>query len=179
MPRPRAPCAERTGNLPWSCITGRLSTVDPRYAAIDLGNSPSCVKRFGGASGEAPVVRRSSPHSRQWRQTGESLSDNCPASSTIPRAVRRDLGCSQFFGGGAVGSATRACGTVPIDYRPTKSEHYTEMYVSAPSSLSCSTARILMRRYLRDERPCSDSSCNRSYPDGCRPVMQPRLASGR
>lgn len=67
-------------------------------------------------------------------------------------------------------SGTRPCGSIPIDYRPTPSEHYTKMYISAPRQLSCTKARQLMRRYRDGDGKgaisCGGSSVVCRYPDG-------------
>jgi hypothetical protein len=79
------------------------------------------------------------------------------------------LAALAFVGGGSADarqSSRRACGSIRIDYRPTPSEHYKRMYVSAPRRIRCSHARQVMRRYWHDPGPCSGSSCFRWYRDG-------------
>jgi hypothetical protein len=58
------------------CISGRLSTVSERWASVTLTNTPSCVARYGGASGEEVLLRRPSSSSSHWRRAG-SIGDNC------------------------------------------------------------------------------------------------------
>jgi hypothetical protein len=86
-------------------------------------------------------------------------------------------------------SAARSCGSVHIDYRPTPQEHYTRMYLTAPPTVACSTARRVMRRYLHaDTRACQGSSCYLSFRDGWTcdagtpggwPVIQECVRNGR
>jgi hypothetical protein len=51
------------------CIAGRLSTVDRRWAVAYLTNSPSCVRQFGGASGEGVLLRRPTMPSVDWTRS--------------------------------------------------------------------------------------------------------------
>ena len=59
-----------------------------------------------------------------------------------------------------------ACGWLTIDYRPTQAEHYAREYLTARSRVTCAKARQLISSYNTDKRPCSGSSCFRSYPGG-------------
>lgn len=79
-----------------SCITGRLSTVDRRWAFAYLTNSRHCVKQYGSAVGEGPLLRRSSSTSTDWKQVA-SISDNCSSrAGGAPNRVLRDLGCTIY-----------------------------------------------------------------------------------
>jgi len=80
-------------------------------------------------------------------------------------AVVVSMSIAYADGAMAQGSGKRACGTLAINYRPTPSEHYTKMYISASASISCRAARSVMRRYRDDNGPCTGSSCYRSYPN--------------
>ena len=91
---PKGPNGRR---LSWRCIEGVVSTIDPRYGATHLTNSPRCVARVGGASGASALYRRPSPTSRKWRALGIDISNNCLHESAIPDAVLRDLGCENLY----------------------------------------------------------------------------------
>jgi len=79
-----------------SCVMGYLSQVDPRYAAMYLSNTRSCVRRFGGASGEGLLVKRPSRRSARWRQVGH-VADNCiHGTGGAPDRVLRDLHCTVY-----------------------------------------------------------------------------------
>ena len=80
-----------------ACFTGRLSTVNPRWAAASLADTHSCVLRYGGASGEAALLRRKSPTARRWMRVG-AIGDNCSAhEGGAPRRVLLDLGCGVVY----------------------------------------------------------------------------------
>lgn len=98
-----------------ACISGRLSTANRRYASSTLTNTPSCVRRFGGATGEGALLRRKSTRSRRWRRVG-SISDNCSrGEGGAPDRVLRDLGCGIIRG--AASGTSAALG--PADLRLT------------------------------------------------------------
>lgn len=79
-----------------SCIAGRLSTVNRRWAAFHLSNTASCVRRYGGASGESSLVKRRTPTTRRWVRKG-SIGDNCKrGTGGASAAVLRDLGCTLY-----------------------------------------------------------------------------------
>ncbi|MBS1862864.1 MAG: hypothetical protein JSS68_14265 [Actinobacteria bacterium] len=79
-----------------ACIGGRLSTVDPRWAAAFLTNTRTCVRRYGGASGEAELFKRSSDNSVDWRMVGH-IGDSCiHHEAGASDRVLRDLGCGLF-----------------------------------------------------------------------------------
>jgi hypothetical protein len=79
-----------------ACIEGRLSTVDPRWAMAFLTNTKSCVRRYGGASGESTLLKRSSERATDWRAVG-NVSETCsPHEAGATDAVLRDLGCAFF-----------------------------------------------------------------------------------
>lgn len=81
-----------------ACIAGRLSTVNRRFAATYLSNTASCVRRYGGASGESRLLRRGSTSSHDWTGVG-AIGDNCSRrTGGASDAVLRDLGCSVFVG---------------------------------------------------------------------------------
>jgi hypothetical protein len=81
-----------------ACIGGRLSTIDPRWAAASLTNTHSCVRRYGGASGESVLFKRSSADSVNWRIVG-NVSETCTNHEAgAPDKVLRDLGCAFFEG---------------------------------------------------------------------------------
>lgn len=80
-----------------ACIDGRLSTVDPRWAMDFLTNTRSCVRRYGGASGESELLKRSSDGSTDWRMVGH-ISEHCSHHEAgAPDRVLRDLGCVFFL----------------------------------------------------------------------------------
>jgi hypothetical protein len=118
------------GHLDWQCFTGRLSTVNPRYAAILLTNSKSCVTRFGGATGEAPVIMRARVHSHSWHSTGVAISDNCSRSESVPAAVLRDLGCDAFVADAAY---VHTC-------RPSNSSAFGDIFVTSVRNMTCIAA---------------------------------------
>ncbi len=118
------------GHLIWRCFTGRLSTVNPRYAAILLTNSKSCVARFGGATGEAPVIMRAGDLSHSWHSTGVAISDNCTRSVSIPTAVLRDLGCEAFVADAAY---VHAC-------RPPNSSAFGDIFITSVRNMTCAAA---------------------------------------
>lgn len=90
----RAPNGKRL--LKPACIGGRLSTVDRRWASVYLTNTPACVRRYGGASGEARLLKRKRPAAHRWRLAG-SIGDNCRhGEGGAPDAVLEDLGCGPF-----------------------------------------------------------------------------------
>lgn len=75
------------------CIAGHLSTVDRRWAAYYYSNTRSCVRRYGGASGEATLIKRPGPSSRNWSRKA-NIGDNCRHhAGGAPDSVLRDLGC--------------------------------------------------------------------------------------
>lgn len=79
------------------CIDGRISTVDRRWASVYLTNTPSCVSRYGGASGESTLLKRRHRHPRRWTSVG-SVSDNCSrGEGGASDAILRDLGCQRIF----------------------------------------------------------------------------------
>jgi len=79
-----------------ACVMGYLSQVDQRYAAMYLSNTKSCVRRFGGASGEGLLVKRQSRRSVRWRQVGH-VSDNCiHGTGGASDRVLRDLHCTIY-----------------------------------------------------------------------------------
>lgn len=81
-----------------TCVAGRLSTLNRHWAAIHLTNTRSCVQRYGGASGESVLLKRSSLNSRQWRRVG-TIGDNCQSrEGGASNRVLRDLGCGVFYG---------------------------------------------------------------------------------
>lgn len=81
-----------------NCITGRLSTVDPRWAVVILTDSPGCVSRFGGATGQGTLVHRPTRTSPRWRRVGY-VGDNCSShDGGAPNPVLRDLGCAIMHG---------------------------------------------------------------------------------
>lgn len=81
----------------WRCIGGQLSTVDRRFAATELTNTPSCVDRYGGATGEATLDYRASATSGRWRAIGViGGSGACPPNRLAPNGVLRDLGCAEI-----------------------------------------------------------------------------------
>lgn len=76
------------------CIAGRLSTVNRRWASLYLTNTPSCVKRFGGAAGESTLLTRPGVSSTTWRIAG-AIGDVCShRAGGAPDRVLVDLGCS-------------------------------------------------------------------------------------
>jgi hypothetical protein len=78
------------------CITGRLSTVDRRWAGAFLTNSRSCVRRYGAASGESVLLRRRSSGARRWRIAG-AVGDNCTrGAGGASDRVLLDLGCTLY-----------------------------------------------------------------------------------
>jgi len=78
------------------CIEGRLSTVDARWAMAFLTNTKSCVRRYGGASGESTLFERSSDRATDWRVAG-NVSETCShREAGASDAVLRDLGCASF-----------------------------------------------------------------------------------
>jgi hypothetical protein len=61
------------------------------------------------------------------------------------------------------------CGWLPIEYPPSPAapgEHYSRMYVQAPSSMRCPQARRLLRRYEHHHFGCQGNGCVKRYPDG-------------
>lgn len=79
-----------------TCIDGRLSTVDPRWAMAFLSNTHSCVRQYGGATGESTLFERSSDDSDDWRIVG-TVSEHCyHREAGAPDSVLRDLGCAFF-----------------------------------------------------------------------------------
>jgi hypothetical protein len=79
-----------------ACIAGRLSSVDKRWAMVFLTNSNACVRRYGGASGGATLLRRPSATSTEWKAVGE-IGETCPhRQDGATDRVLRDLGCSSF-----------------------------------------------------------------------------------
>lgn len=79
------------------CIAGRLSTVNRRWASALLTNTPKCVRRYGGATGEAFLLKRRRPGARTWRLRGR-IGANCEHhTGGAPDRVLRDLGCGLFF----------------------------------------------------------------------------------
>jgi hypothetical protein len=76
-----------------SCIEGRLSTVDGRWAMFFLTNTNACVRRYGGAAGGAGLLERTSTTSVDWEEVGE-IGDNCSqGEGGATDAVLHDLGC--------------------------------------------------------------------------------------
>lgn len=60
---------------------------------VYLTNTPPCVARYGGGSGEASLLRRNRRHSHRWKIVG-AIGDNCPrGTGGATDAVLRDLGC--------------------------------------------------------------------------------------
>ena len=81
----------------WRCINGQLSTVDGRFASVILTNTPACVDRYGGASGEATLDYRGSARATHWRAIGSiGGSGVCEHDRLVPDAVLRDLGCAKI-----------------------------------------------------------------------------------
>jgi hypothetical protein len=81
-----------------NCFSGRLSTVNRRWASAYLTDTPACVRRFGGATGEASLLRRRTVRAARWKRVG-AIGDNCPAGEGgAPAAVLRDLGCAVTAG---------------------------------------------------------------------------------
>ena len=79
-----------------ACIAGRVSTVDQRWATINLTNTPACVRRYGGATGDVPLLRRPTKRSRRWVKRG-MIWDNCSrGTGGASDRVLRDLGCLMF-----------------------------------------------------------------------------------
>jgi hypothetical protein len=79
-----------------ACIAGLISTVDRRWASAYLTNTRSCVRRYGGATGEAELLKRKRPGARRWKLVG-SIGDNCEhGEGGAPDAVLEDLGCGFF-----------------------------------------------------------------------------------
>jgi hypothetical protein len=80
-----------------ACIEGRLSTVDSRWAMFILTNTKACVRRYGGASGGAGLLERTSTTSVDWEQVGEIGEEDCShGEDGASDAVLRDLGCASF-----------------------------------------------------------------------------------
>jgi hypothetical protein len=80
-----------------ACIGGRLSTIDQRWAMFYLTNTKACVRRYGGASGGAGLLERTSSKSVDWTQVGEIGEQGCPHGvAGASDAVLRDLGCASF-----------------------------------------------------------------------------------
>ena len=59
----------------------------------------------------------------------------------------------------------RNCGSIAIDYRPSRAEHNTRMFISAPVAVPCRAARRAMLRYRADGGPCVGAYCARAYRD--------------
>jgi hypothetical protein len=117
-----------------ACIGGRLSTVDPRWATAFLTNTRSCVHRYGGASGESTLFKRSSSNSADWRIVG-SVSETCSHHEAgASDGVLRDLGCAFF------------------EHRPRRVRHCsnagtpTDLFLASVTTrhVSCRTARRLI-----------------------------------
>src|ERR1039458_3568351 len=103
----------------WRCINGQLSTVDRRFAAVILTNTPACVVRYGGASGEATLDYRGSPRATHWRAIGSiGGSGVCEHNRVAPDAVLRDLGCAKIVAGGQGSSPRRDSSRGPRRPRP-------------------------------------------------------------
>jgi hypothetical protein len=80
-----------------ACIGGRLSTVDRRWAMFYLTNTKACVRRYGGASGGAGLLERTSTNSVDWKQVGEIGEQGCShGQGGASDEVLRDLGCASF-----------------------------------------------------------------------------------
>jgi hypothetical protein len=80
-----------------TCIAGRLSTVDERWAAVHLTNTKACVAHYGGAVGAAVLLKRSSSSALDWKAVGE-IGDNCShGEGGATDAVLRDLGCGVIY----------------------------------------------------------------------------------
>jgi hypothetical protein len=80
-----------------ACIGGRLSSIDRRWAMFYLTNTMVCVRRYGGASGGAGLLERSSTTSLDWEQVGE-IGETCEQGTAgASDTVLRDLGCVSFY----------------------------------------------------------------------------------
>lgn len=144
----------------------------PRKRRVSFGFRchAATTERRPGELGEAVMTYRYSPPPRCHGGHGRkpvTLSQlglyllACLAMTVLATMVPRSASAT---------GKVRPCGTVRIDYRPTPSEHYTQMYISAPRSVRCRVARRLMQRY-RDGGGGGPLTCRGSgavcvYPDG-------------
>jgi hypothetical protein len=81
----------------WRCIDGRLSTVNRRFASVILTNTRVCVRRYGGATGEARLDERATRTSSRWRPIGSlGGSGTCVTQRGVSHRVLRDLGCDRI-----------------------------------------------------------------------------------
>ena len=79
-----------------TCIAGRVSTVDRRWAFIYLSNTDWCVAVYGGASGEGSLMKRKTQRRHKWKHVGQ-LGDNCKrGTGGASDLVLRDLGCTLY-----------------------------------------------------------------------------------
>jgi hypothetical protein len=101
-----------------ACIEGRLSTVDRRWAMFVLTNTKVCVRRYGGASGGAGLLERTSTTSVDWEQVGEIGEQGCfHGEGGASDTVLGDLGCASFAseaGASHRSPAGSTCGLPPL-----------------------------------------------------------------
>ena len=128
-----------------ACISGRLSTVNRRWASAYLANTRSCVRRFGGASGESALLHRPRRTSRKWRQVG-SIGDNCsPGEGGASAAVLEDLGC--YLGAMSSGAGVYVnCFTGGATFEPHRRRHPAACVFQGEPEI---TANMVIGRKLR------------------------------
>ena len=142
----------------------RLSVGDAQRSLRSCLPALISVLVFLGAAGALPIDSpgATSRSRSAFRYARPARQATLATFAGTPHAHTRALNITR--------SGRRPCGSMPINYRPTPSEHYTRMYISATRSVSCGKARRLMRRYWDGDGKgalhCSGSSVVCEYPDG-------------